>query len=77
MVGFGRLSPDEAKGHGDLVHSYRMDALITVRTLFADWEPWSQAFLINHGANLSSAAASLAGLVYGHHLTRLLPGISR
>ena len=77
MVGFKRLSPDEAQDHRDLVHSYRMDALLTVKTLFNDWEPWSQSFLINHGANLASAAASLSGLVYGHHLTRILPGIAR
>ena len=77
MVGFGKLSHQEAQQQGNLVLSYKHNALNTVKNLFLDWEPSSQAFMINYGSSFACAAASLGGLVYGHHLTRVLPGMDQ
>ena len=68
MVAVAKLSKEEAELHGDLVHRSRLQAFTEMFDLFKNWEPRSQAFFINHGANIASLAGGLSGLfLYRRH----------
>ena len=68
MVGFGKLSLQEAAKDDNLVPLLEMDALREVRILFSEWEPWWQAFFFNHGPNIAAACGTLPALFYSNHL---------
>ena len=69
MVGFGKLSLEEAAKDDQLVPIRgEMEALAEVKTLFDEWEPWWQSFFFNHGSNFSAACGTIPALFYSNHL---------
>lgn len=68
MSGFKYLTPEEASKHDGLELQDRFTALVNIKNLFNEWEPWYQAFFINNGAQLACASGSLSGLYYSRHL---------
>lgn len=68
MVAVARLSEAEAAQHEGLVHRSRLEAFSEMFDLIGNWEPWTQAFFLNHGASIATIAGSLPGLVlYRRH----------
>ena len=63
MVALGRLEPEVAREHG-LIPATRIEMLTEMKSLFADWEPASQAFFINNGGNISALAGLLPGFAF-------------
>ena len=63
MVALGRVEPEVAKEHG-LIPATRIEMLAELRTLFRKWQPWSQAFFMNHGSDFSALAGLLPGYFF-------------
>ena len=53
MSGFKYLTPEEASKHDGLELQDRFTALVNIKNLFNEWEPWYQAFFINNLVDVS------------------------
>ena len=67
MVGIVKLSPQEASNYEGLEHKTKQEALINIRNLFSDWEPWQDSFWLNNAPNFASVSGMVAGIVYARH----------